>query len=69
MQLIDAICSLNGVIDQRMDLALLSQEATLRPEWQLVMVGPVVKIDRATLPLCNKIHYLGGRSYSELLRT
>ncbi|MDO6392246.1 glycosyltransferase family 1 protein [Pontibacter sp. BT731] len=55
-----------GVIDERMDLGLLEALATARPEWQLVMIGPVVKIDPATLPRHPNIHYLGGKSYKEL---
>jgi len=31
-----------------------------------VMVGPVVKIDAASLPLRTNIHYFGQRSYAEL---
>ncbi|HBL10555.1 MAG TPA: UDP-galactopyranose mutase, partial [Cyanobacteria bacterium UBA11162] len=30
------------------------------------MIGPVVKIDPATLPRRDNIHYLGGKSYQEL---
>lgn len=55
-----------GVIDERMDLELLAGVAGARPEWQIVMVGPVVKIDPATLPQLSNLHYLGGRSYPEL---
>ena len=55
-----------GVIDERMDLGLLDTLATARPEWQLIMIGPVVKIDPATLPRHANIHYLGGKSYKEL---
>lgn len=55
-----------GVIDERMDLDLLEAMATARPEWQLIMIGPVVKIDPATLPRHANIHYLGGKSYKEL---
>ena len=39
-----------GVIDERMDLELLAAAADARPDWQLVMLGPVVKIDPASLP-------------------
>ena len=39
-----------GVIDERLDLELLSEMARLRPDWSLVMIGPVVKIDPAELP-------------------
>jgi hypothetical protein len=55
-----------GVIDERMDLGLVAGMAALRPEWQFVMVGPVVKIDESTLPRAENIHWLGGKSYDEL---
>ena len=57
-----------GVVDERMDLALLDGIAKARPDWHLVIVGPVVKIDPATLPNHPNIHYLGGKSYQELPR-
>ena len=50
-----------GVIDERMDLPLLEGVARSRPDWHLVMLGPVVKIDPATLPQLPNIHYLGGK--------
>lgn len=55
-----------GVIDERMDLALLSEVAAMRPMWQFVMVGPVVKIDEQDLPRRANIHYLGMKAYNEL---
>ncbi|WP_437597373.1 glycosyltransferase [Sorangium sp. So ce590] len=55
-----------GVLDERMDLDLLAAVAALRPAWQIVLVGPVVKIDRATLPRAPNIHVLGQRPYEEL---
>lgn len=55
-----------GVIDERMDLPLLAGIAAARPEWQIVMVGPVVKIDPASLPRHANIHYLGPKRYEEL---
>jgi glycosyltransferase involved in cell wall biosynthesis len=55
-----------GVIDERLDVDLVAAVAERRPEWQLVMVGPVVKIDPAELPTADNIHYLGGRPYAEL---
>lgn len=55
-----------GVIDERMDMALVGQLADLRPDLQFVMVGPVVKIDPASRPLRPNIHWLGGRDYAEL---
>ncbi len=55
-----------GVIDERFDIDLLDQVAKQRPEWQFVIIGPVVKIDPETLPKHANIHYLGGKKYDEL---
>lgn len=55
-----------GVIDERIDLELLDQVAQKRPDWHIIMVGPVVKIDPATLPRHPNIHYLGGKDYEQL---
>jgi UDP-galactopyranose mutase len=55
-----------GVIDERLDLAVLDAVAASHPEWQIVMVGPTVKIDPATLPKRPNIHYVGQRPYEEL---
>jgi UDP-galactopyranose mutase len=55
-----------GVIDERMDLELLAAVADARPDWSLVMLGPVVKIDPGTLPQRPNIHYLGARPYDSL---
>jgi UDP-galactopyranose mutase len=55
-----------GVIDERMDLDILGAMSDAHPEWQIVMVGPVVKIDPATLPQAPNLHYLGRKDYSEL---
>lgn len=55
-----------GVIDERMDLELLTGVAAARPLWQFVMLGPVAKIDPAILPRPGNIHYFGARTYQEL---
>jgi UDP-galactopyranose mutase len=55
-----------GVIDERMDIELLAGIADARPDWHLVMVGPVAKIDPAVLPQRHNIHYLGGKDYKDL---
>jgi glycosyltransferase involved in cell wall biosynthesis len=55
-----------GVIDERFDISLVDGAAELRPDLNFVLVGPVVKIDPATLPRRNNIHYLGGKDYEEL---
>ncbi len=57
-----------GVIDERINVLLIEEVARQRPEWNIVMLGPVVKIDPATLPHLPNIHYLGGRKYEELPR-
>ena len=55
-----------GVIDERLDLEIIERLAEAHPEWQIVLVGPVVKIDPARLPQKPNIHYFGQRSYEEL---
>lgn len=55
-----------GVIDERFDIDLIDAVAQRRPEWQFVLLGPVVKIDPVTLPKHANIHYLGGKKYDEL---
>ena len=55
-----------GVIDERLDLDLLDRVAALRPDWSLVMVGPVVKIEDEDLPRRPNLHYLGAKTYVEL---
>jgi hypothetical protein len=55
-----------GVVDERFDIELLEKVATAKSSWQFVIIGPVVKIDPATLPKNSNIHYLGGKDYKEL---
>ena len=57
-----------GVIDERLDLPLIDFIAEARPHWHIVLVGPVVKIDPASLPRRDNIHYFGQRTYDELPR-
>src|SRR5204862_3438040 len=45
---------------------LLEEVATLRPDWQFPMVGPIVKIHPNTLPRQPNIHYLGSKTYQQL---
>ncbi len=37
-------------MDERLDIELLDSVAAARPDWQLVIIGPVAKIDPETLP-------------------
>jgi glycosyltransferase involved in cell wall biosynthesis len=55
-----------GVIDERLDLALLDAVAAARPDWHLVMVGPVAKIDPEALPRRDNVHWLGQQPYTRL---
>jgi UDP-galactopyranose mutase len=55
-----------GVIDERMNLDLLSAAAAMRPDLHFVMIGPVVKIDPGTLPRAANIHWLGAKAYRDL---
>jgi len=55
-----------GVIDERFDRELLDQVALRKPDWNFVIIGPVVKIDPETLPKHPNIYYLGGKKYDEL---
>ncbi|GAA5512801.1 hypothetical protein Dcar01_01525 [Deinococcus carri] len=55
-----------GVIDERFDIELIGELARRRPEWQFVLLGPVVKIDPADLPRGENLHYLGMKSYRDL---
>jgi glycosyltransferase involved in cell wall biosynthesis len=55
-----------GVIDERFDATLIKEIADARPEWEFVIIGPVVKIDPKSLPDNANIKYLGSKSYQEL---
>lgn len=55
-----------GVIDERLDLQLLADAASERPEWSFVMIGPVVKISESDLPRNENIYYLGMKDYTDL---
>lgn len=55
-----------GVIDERIDLELIREAASLRPEWSWVLIGPVAKIDPASVPRAPNLHYPGMKQYPEL---
>jgi glycosyltransferase involved in cell wall biosynthesis len=55
-----------GVIDERLDYDLLASLAAALPNVELVMVGPVVKVDPRELPQAQNIRWLGQRRYEEL---
>jgi UDP-galactopyranose mutase len=55
-----------GVVDERMDRDLLARMADAHPEWHVVLLGPVVKIDPDSLPRRPNLHYLGPSAYGDL---
>jgi UDP-galactopyranose mutase len=55
-----------GVLDERFDVELVRELAAARPDWHVVLIGPVCKLDPAELPRGDNLHYLGPRSYSDL---
>jgi glycosyltransferase involved in cell wall biosynthesis len=56
----------SGVIDERFDYELLRELAQRRPQWQFMLLGPIVKINPAILPHNSNVHYLGMKSYKDL---
>ncbi len=57
-----------GVIDERVDLGLLEGLAAALPHWRIRIVGPIAKIDPASLPQAPNLEYPGMASYGELPR-
>ena len=55
-----------GVLDERFDPELVGEVADAHPEWQVVLAGPVVKIDPERLPRRDNVHYLGQQPYAAL---
>ena len=55
-----------GVIDERLDLPLIAGLARSRPDWHIILVGPVIKVDPSVLPQAANICYLGPKRYEEL---
>ena len=56
----------HGVIDERMDLGYIETIARMRPHWQFIFLGPVVKIDEKSLPEMPNLHFLGMKDYQQL---
>lgn len=65
-ELFGPILGYYGVIDERMDLALLDYIARQRPDWNIVLVGPIAKIDKEDLPQAPNLHRVDMRGYNEL---
>ena len=55
-----------GVIDERLDLALVAALADLRPDWQIVMAGPLRGVAPEALPQRGNLMWLGPQTYAIL---
>lgn len=55
-----------GVIDERIDIDLIVALGDAFPHGNVVLVGPVVKIDPGTLPRRANIHFTGAQPYASL---
>jgi glycosyltransferase involved in cell wall biosynthesis len=55
-----------GVIDERLDYALIAALADAFPDDHVVLAGPVVKVDPARLPQRTNVHYTGRLPYAML---
>lgn len=58
-----------GVLDERLDLALIQALAEALPDWTIRLVGPVAKIEASALPQAANLEYPGLVAYSELPAT
>ncbi len=55
-----------GVLDERLDRALLAAVADRCPDMHFILLGPIAKLEWEDLPQRANIHYLGPKNYSEL---
>ncbi|HKE92694.1 MAG TPA: glycosyltransferase, partial [Povalibacter sp.] len=60
-----------GVIKRQLDFDLLLRLARARPQWSLVLVGPVTNVEGKELPLAAlrqlpNVHFLGNKPAAEL---
>jgi glycosyltransferase involved in cell wall biosynthesis len=55
-----------GVVDERLDLELVAELAAALPDWTVRLVGPVSKIDEASLPRAANLEYHGYTPYERL---
>lgn len=61
-----AILGYVGVVDERLDYALIAHLAEQLPDATLVLVGPIVTVDPRDLPRRRNIQYLGQQPYGQL---
>ena len=54
------------MIDERLDLSLIAAVADARPDWHLVMAGPVEGLSPEQLPQRPNLHWIGRQPYERL---
>jgi glycosyltransferase involved in cell wall biosynthesis len=55
-----------GVVDERIDYDLLAKLADANSDWSVAIIGPVLKVDPASLPQRTNLHWLGQQQYADL---
>lgn len=55
-----------GVVDERIDYDLVATLAEKNARGSVVMIGPWTKVDPATFPRPDNLHWLGQREYGQL---
>ncbi len=55
-----------GVVDERLDYSLIEKLADANPDWSIVIIGPLAKVDANSLPVRGNIYWLGKRDYATL---
>lgn len=55
-----------GVVDERLDYELIGKLADANADWNVVIIGPAVKVDPAQFPKRPNLHWLGRREYAQL---
>ena len=56
-----------GAIDERIDFELIDRLCRERPQWSVVLIGPLVQMDAPPVARPN-FHYLGKKDYGDLPR-
>lgn len=55
-----------GVVDERLDYELIEKLADADPNWSIVIIGPLAKVDPNSLPCRTNIYWIGRREYAQL---
>lgn len=55
-----------GVADERLDYDLIAKLAEANPNWSIVIIGPVLKVEESSLPRRANLHWLGQQPYERL---